>query len=209
MNISAISARKREQILRAASKAFQSCGFQGASMDRIAEQAQVSKRTVYNHFASKEALFLAVLQDMLEQASGVSSHVYDPEQPLDAQLQAIARDEIALLQSATTQRFARILLGEVVHNAELARIFEQQRPSCNEQMIVWLDAACADGRLCIADTAFAVEQFFGLLKTSAFWPAIIKNKQLDAAEREHLVLATVTMFLRMYGDTAADRASDH
>ncbi|WP_390888393.1 TetR/AcrR family transcriptional regulator, partial [Leclercia adecarboxylata] len=46
--------RKRAAILEAAVAEFRAFGFAGTSMDRIAATAEVSKRTVYNHFASKD-----------------------------------------------------------------------------------------------------------------------------------------------------------
>ena len=49
--------RKRAEILKAAVKLFRSRGFDTTSMDAVAKEAKVSKRTVYNHFPSKEALF--------------------------------------------------------------------------------------------------------------------------------------------------------
>src|ERR1700761_6150082 len=49
--------RKRQAIVSAARKAFVRDGFE-AGMDLIAAEAGVSKVTVYNHFGSKEALFL-------------------------------------------------------------------------------------------------------------------------------------------------------
>jgi len=52
---------KREAIIEAARRAFEEFGVQGTSMDKLAEMAGVSKRTVYNHFASKEELYAAVL----------------------------------------------------------------------------------------------------------------------------------------------------
>ncbi|WP_083880077.1 TetR/AcrR family transcriptional regulator [Aliiglaciecola lipolytica] len=45
---------KHEAILRGAVKAFKEFGVNDTSIYKIAEVAQVSKRTVYNHFASKE-----------------------------------------------------------------------------------------------------------------------------------------------------------
>ena len=51
---------KRKTILDAAMAAFRDDGYESASMDRIAELAGASKRTVYNHFGSKEALFQAI-----------------------------------------------------------------------------------------------------------------------------------------------------
>ena len=56
--------RKRAAILEAAVAEFRSNGFEVTSMDRIAETAGVSKRTVYNHFPSKEALFAEILTQL-------------------------------------------------------------------------------------------------------------------------------------------------
>lgn len=64
-----VSDEKRSQILDAAVAEFQERGFAGASMDRVACRACVSKRTVYNHFDGKEALFRAILEVMAEEAN--------------------------------------------------------------------------------------------------------------------------------------------
>ena len=50
--------KKREAILEGAQDVFINMGFEAASMDKVAEQAGVSKRTVYNHFGSKEKLYV-------------------------------------------------------------------------------------------------------------------------------------------------------
>ena len=50
--------RKHAAILEAAVAEFRSAGFDATSMDRIAASAGVSKRTVYNHFPTKESLVL-------------------------------------------------------------------------------------------------------------------------------------------------------
>ena len=49
--------KKRAIILEGAIDVFIEMGYELASMDKIAEVAGVSKRTVYNHFGSKENLF--------------------------------------------------------------------------------------------------------------------------------------------------------
>ncbi|MFE6056946.1 TetR/AcrR family transcriptional regulator [Kitasatospora sp. NPDC056446] len=51
---------KRRAITRAAAVVFGREGYLRAGMDAIAAEAGVSKRTVYNHFADKETLFLSV-----------------------------------------------------------------------------------------------------------------------------------------------------
>ena len=52
----------RDNILWAAREVFLEEGFERASMDVIAKRAGTTKRTLYAHFANKEALFLAVFE---------------------------------------------------------------------------------------------------------------------------------------------------
>ena len=66
-------------MLEAAIAEFQACGYQSASMDAIAAAAGVSKRTLYNHFSSKEALFRALAAEMGERVSVSAALVYDFE----------------------------------------------------------------------------------------------------------------------------------
>ena len=61
------TSQKRKAILEGAVKVFTKEGFDASSMDHIAEVAGVSKRTVYNHFPSKEILFQAIVADFLKQ----------------------------------------------------------------------------------------------------------------------------------------------
>ena len=58
--------RNREQVLRAAQQLFAAEGL-GVSLDEIARCAGVGPGTVHRHFPTKEALYLAVATDMLQQ----------------------------------------------------------------------------------------------------------------------------------------------
>lgn len=66
----------RERVLRAASRLFYREGIRAVGVDRIADEAGVSKMTLYRHFATKDDLVAAVLterdgpaRDMLAAAS--------------------------------------------------------------------------------------------------------------------------------------------
>jgi len=63
----------RRDLLRAANRLFLRNGFVATSLANIAEEAGVTKGAVYSNFASKEDLFLALLQEPL-----VSSEAYAP-----------------------------------------------------------------------------------------------------------------------------------
>lgn len=53
----------RERLLDAAATCFASGGYPGTSIAAIAREASMSKSTVFHHFPSKEALYLAVIGD--------------------------------------------------------------------------------------------------------------------------------------------------
>lgn len=71
--------KKRQAILQAAQDIFLSEGYEFASMDRIAAQAQVTKQTIYRYYTSKVDLFKATLEQVRE-SSEVSflDHLQEP-----------------------------------------------------------------------------------------------------------------------------------
>ena len=54
---------KRKRILDAAKILFLECGYHGCSMNEIAQKADTTKLTVYNHFQDKESLFTAAIAE--------------------------------------------------------------------------------------------------------------------------------------------------
>ena len=65
---------KREHIVETAINLFCQSGFHATGVDRIMREAGVSKKTLYNHFESKDALILACLEkyDVLFRTSFVT-----------------------------------------------------------------------------------------------------------------------------------------
>ncbi|MCH8564400.1 TetR/AcrR family transcriptional regulator [Nesterenkonia sp. LB17] len=57
--------QRRTQLLECALQVFVAKGYHGASMDDIAESAQVSKPVLYQHFPGKHELFLGLLDTHL------------------------------------------------------------------------------------------------------------------------------------------------
>ena len=108
--------RKRQAILQAAINEFLANGFRGCSMDAISARAEVSKRTVYNHFESKEALFQAIVLEMFRYAQDEQHFTYDPERPLAEQLKAITRHRIDMMSHPHVQNLVRVIFAEAIHS---------------------------------------------------------------------------------------------
>lgn len=71
----AAGAGTRELIFAAAASAFSSAGFDGASVDAIAQQAGVNKAMIYYHFKGKLGLYRAVVGDMLTAVGSAAAEI--------------------------------------------------------------------------------------------------------------------------------------
>jgi TetR/AcrR family transcriptional regulator, upper aerobic nicotinate degradation pathway regulator len=79
------SAQTRARILRAARNEFMRHGYSGARIERISRAGRSSDRMIYYYFASKETLYLAVLESVYtELGDAESALAIDPTQPLEA-----------------------------------------------------------------------------------------------------------------------------
>jgi AcrR family transcriptional regulator len=68
--------RRRRSILEAAREVFFESGFQPATVDDVAAQAEVSKGTVYLYFESKETILAHLLLEGLEELVSVLEEAY-------------------------------------------------------------------------------------------------------------------------------------
>jgi AcrR family transcriptional regulator len=83
--------RNRERVLHTAQQVFAADGL-GVSLDEIARRAGVGPGTVHRHFPAKEALYLAVAIDQLEQLAAQAKALAatgDPATALFTQLSAM------------------------------------------------------------------------------------------------------------------------
>ncbi|BBP57752.1 TetR/AcrR family transcriptional regulator [Pseudomonas sp. St316] len=194
-----LTERKREAILQAAIAEFRSSGFEITSMDRIAATAGVSKRTVYNHFPSKEALFAEILNRLWNSITAEQDTAYSSEKPLREQLQALLQAKLHLLAGENFLDLARIAIAATIHSPERAQDMVARMGEREEGLTVWIRQAQADGRLKPAEPAFAAQQMHGLLKTFAFWPQISMGQpSLTADEQAQVIESALDMFLSRY-----------
>ena len=83
--------RTRGELIRAARVVFLRRGFHGASVDEIAEEAGYTKGAVYSNFASKDDLYLAVLQAHYEQRTDAYVEMMRDEASFDDAIRAVGR----------------------------------------------------------------------------------------------------------------------
>lgn len=190
--------RKRQAILDAALVEFDASGFAATSMDRIAATANVSKRTIYNHFESKEDLFEAIRQSAL-QAVDRTLRVYDQMVPLESQLELMAVEHVAVHTSDAFMKFARVSVSQFIVSPELASASFDELSKSRDGLVKWIKAAVQDDRLTVPDAKRAAAQFLGLLNVQTFWPQLLGGqKSPSSSELKKIVTSTIAMFLDHY-----------
>ena len=124
------SARKRKAILDAATEVFLRDGYLGTNMDEIAALSEVSKQTVYKHFASKEALFIEIVSSMTTR-TGDSVHTeieLEEGGDLSAYLQDYAYRQLSVVLTPRVMQLRRLVIGEVSRFPELAKVLYERGP---------------------------------------------------------------------------------
>jgi TetR/AcrR family transcriptional regulator of autoinduction and epiphytic fitness len=192
--------RKRAAIINAAVVEFRQSGYEATSMDRVAASAGVSKRTVYNHFPSKEALFGQIIQQLSERIAEELDLSYRRDRPLRAQLLELVSQKLRLLHDPNFADLARVAIAAGIHSPERAQEMVARMSEREEGLTVWIRAAAADGRLKTSDPVFASMQLQGLVKGFAFWPQIaLGQPPLTRAQQKQVAETSVDMFLARYG----------
>ena len=193
-----LSEKKRLQIIASAEALFASSGLESTSMDQIAAHAGVSKRTVYNHFATKTELFAAILEAMFGKVEQGPLIAYDATRPIDQQLAEIAQQEVAMLSSPAFLQVARVAFLQLLKDPTLAQAINKSSMGCLRYLQPFLKAAVADKALAIADIELAAKQFVFQLKSLIFYP-LLYGMNNDMSQHGYLIEETVKMFMARYG----------
>lgn len=190
---------KREDIIQAAKDEFRENGFAATSMDRIAQTANVSKRTVYNHFESKEALFEAIAYELCDVFSRVSDHAYDPVKPVRKELEIIGGHLMDLLCSDRYLRAFKLMVAETLNSPALTNSVIDDFQETDIGLVKWITAAAEDGKLDIKDPVMAGKQFLALLEAFTSWPYLFGVDHMDEDfDRQTVLNSAVDMFLGHY-----------
>ncbi|MEW6761515.1 MAG: TetR/AcrR family transcriptional regulator [Pseudomonadota bacterium] len=190
---------KRDAILKAAAAEFRANGFEATSMDRIASVAEVSKRTVYNHFPSKEELFAETIVQLFQASAELLELPYRPDVPLREQLSELLRLKMRTLEQQDFLDLARVAISEAIHAPERALPVFARLNEREEGVTAWIRAAQADGKLKAGDPVFAATMLQGQVKAFAFWPQVAMGAApLGPEQQEPVIEAAVSMFLSYF-----------
>lgn len=206
-----LSPKKAAQILRGAGAVFARDGYEGASMSRIAQEAGVSKGTLYNYFPGKAELFSAYVERQCEEKLALVFQAPAATEPPAEMLARVAHRMLHILLSGIGLTMYRVVIAEAEKFPENSRAFYEAGPA---RAICALADALREqvrrGRMRVPDPEFAAEQFFALCQTRLTLRCRLRIEAMPAPEDiDRIVESSVEMFLNTYGVDARDATPPH
>jgi TetR/AcrR family transcriptional repressor of mexJK operon len=195
---------KRQAMLDAAKRAFLAHGYSGASMEAIAEAAPVSKPTLYSHFHSKQELFAAVIAGQCEALLNTLSRVQTEQLEPVAGLKAIVRALVELIYADEALSLYRLIIAEQQNFPELGALVYRSGPEPVLKLLSsYLGELDERGALRVPDVSTSSRLLLGMLKGDEHFRCLMGLQPgLSEAEKEHLIEAAVSLFLKGHGHDA-------
>lgn len=203
------SARKDGDIIKAATAAFISKGYDGTSMEEIATSAGVSKQTIYKHFTDKETLFCTVVQSTATRTNDVVEVVttlLSEATYMDGGLQQLARRLMSMLLDEDLLRLRRLIIANAERMPQLGRSwYEKGFERMLASMASCFEKLTSRGLMRTDDPHLAASHFFGMLLWIPMNEAMFtgNSKPRSKAELERHADASVEAFLVIYGREVA------
>lgn len=183
----------RERILDAALLAFSRKGYHGTRLDDIVEESETSKGAIYFHFANKERLFLALVDqfaDLLERRV---------LEAIKTEERGIARVRVALETCLNTfgryRRPAKILLVQAVG---LGSVFENKRAEINNRFARLIETYLLEA-IEVGDIAPVDTQVVSYAWMGAIYELVIRWVQSGEPEPSRIMNSLLPLLLRSVG----------
>jgi AcrR family transcriptional regulator len=193
--------RKHDAIAAAALVLFARDGYERTSVDAIAAEAGVSKRTVYSHYGDKENLFLLILHEtydtMRERVGDIVDRNLRDVDDVRLALTTCVREIVRTITRAPERAtLIRLLISEAPHFPAILDLWHNRGivPLLAEP----LAKLAAAGLLGTDDPAQAAEHLSALTLGQVNNKSMMGTIQLTDSEADRIVLSGIAAFMRAY-----------
>lgn len=192
--------RKHLAIIDAAIKVFTTNGFGASSMDEIAREASVSKRTVYDHFGSKENLFQTILKEHWHSVFEMNQPLLNNSKGISASLTYFAKTFMNFLYQPKTIKLFRLLISESERFPHLLdNVLINEKAPFTRELITYLDSQQKNGKFKAKSIEISAAFFMGMLKEVHFWPMMLGfTKSKQPKNQNQFIKKAVELFIKAH-----------
>lgn len=159
---------RREGIVAIARELFLTSGYGATSMSAIAAKVGGSKTTLWTYFPSKQELFAAVADDLVERFGRALEVRLDPDEEIGEELRRFAQALLTTLHTQPIVDMHRLVIGEAGRFPELGAMMYERGPARGKaRLAAFFEACMARGKLRNGDGRRAADQFAAILQTGS------------------------------------------
>lgn len=187
-----------DHILTIASGFFLKQGYGATSIEAIATAAGISKRTFYARFTDKEALFGAVVHQLVARLRPPQDATLFTGKSREVILLNLAKIILDAAMQPEALAIHRIMIGEVTRFPELAKVMDTHgaRAEAVARIGQLLQHTSPGGKLPRKQADFLAEQFLDMVLTTPQRRAIGLGTPLNRTEVERWGKQAVALFLK-------------
>lgn len=192
----------RDAILRVAGQLFLAHGYEQTSMDEVALQAGLARRTLYNQFANKKALFDATMTQLWDQMplDGIVDATTG-EGPVEEVLYAIGRAIADFWAPPEAVAFIRLVYWESPRFPELGQgLMDNGRSPARRAVNRYVRRLSRQRGFRIDDPDLATTQFIDVILGELLLVRMVgpSRHRVDENRRDYLVREAVRLFIARY-----------
>ncbi|HSZ42323.1 MAG TPA: TetR/AcrR family transcriptional regulator [Trebonia sp.] len=187
--------RRKAEIIRTATEILSASGYQGMSLEDVAERTDIAKATLYHYFSSKDDLVAAALevltQEVLRRLSERQSAVGDAP---PAELLRALIDEQILILTETAPEVAAVFSWPRAWPESFDEPMKDMRRRHDAVFRRVVERGVAEGAFTCPNISVAMQCLHGILNQSSVWI----RPHVPAAEREAARDGVVDCALRLF-----------
>ncbi|UGQ29909.1 TetR/AcrR family transcriptional regulator [Acinetobacter calcoaceticus] len=191
---------KRARILQAAKAIFLKSGYHGTSMNQIAQEAGVTKLTVYNHFQDKANLFICAITETCEESLCTKQFELDASADFCQTLHSVCLRALQIIYSAEALKLEHVLFELAAEQSPLAlQFFDASHTRLQNQLAEFLQKAAQLGFIQTDNPTYQTELLMSLLLGVRHQKVLLGIIAVpNAHELEQIIQDAIALFLLKY-----------
>ena len=196
---------KRQRILESAKQLFLEMGYHGSSMNQIAQNAGVTKLTVYNHFQDKATLFTCAIEDTCEHILSTRPRELTADSNFIVVLNEVCELALNIVNLPEAIKLDLLLLELAAEHSPLVEQF--YRASHLKMRQVWeqlFQEAASFGFIQQADPALQTELMVSLLMGLRHQEILLGMRERPTAvEQQNIIGFAIEIFMLKYAKSTS------
>jgi AcrR family transcriptional regulator len=178
---------KSKQIRATATELFLSHGYDSVSLDEIVRTVGGSKTNIYNHFHSKEGLFVAIVNGLCEDLLASFVTIDVSTLGVEEGLRTLALALLGILLQERHMAFQRLIIAETARFPALGRAWFESGPETSRSIIAqFVEKQQRAGRLRPSDPHQSATLFHDMITFDLLHRAMLGDKPSDDEIRQRI-----------------------